>query len=245
MNILQHVDMRMDVPPADLDNKVFLTGYTGMTFAAAVTILRLALRVEFFGWDDAFAGMGLICLIIVAVAGKLLFELDASSTMPQSSRVALYYIMAVNFNTIIWLSRLSILFTIMRVGGYRHYRKGLYAAAGCFVFAMLILIAQVFWVCELQNRRNHWKANPSPQCIEDKSMAIAQVATDVFADIILVSAPLFLLRSLQWQHARGQKLRLIGSFVVGGLTTCVSVVHAVYALDGDKISLFVGNIEVR
>ena len=74
--------------------------------------------------------------------------------------------------------RLSILFTIIRLGAYK---RQLYTAAGCFVFAMLFLAAQVFWVCEPQNRYNHWKNEMLPQCIEGKSIAIAQVTSKLNA----------------------------------------------------------------
>ncbi|KIK65867.1 hypothetical protein GYMLUDRAFT_55790 [Collybiopsis luxurians FD-317 M1] len=212
-----------------------------MTFAGITTVLRLVLRVRYFGWDDAFAVIALISLIITAVTGKMYFALDPSSTMSQSSRVALYYIFAVTFDTTVWIARLSILFTIIRLGGYR---KQLYTAAGYFILAMLVLVAQVFWVCEPQNRHNHWKDSPSPQCVLGENVAITQVTTDAIADFILVAVPLFLLRYLKSEDAKGQRLRLSVSFVVGGLTTFVSIVHAVYLLDGDKISLLVSNIEL-
>ncbi|KIK65866.1 hypothetical protein GYMLUDRAFT_38358 [Collybiopsis luxurians FD-317 M1] len=245
MNVLQQLDLQRDssdpLPSPDLNHKILLSAYVGMTFAAVTTILRLTLRIRYFGWDDAFAGMALISLIITAVAGKMYFGIDASSTMPQSSRVALYYIFTITFDTTVWISHLSILFTIIRLGGYP---KQLYTAAVCFILALLILVAQVFWVCEPQNRYNHWKDHPTPQCVLGRSVAITQVTTDVFADIILVAVPLFLLRYLKSEDAKSQKLRLGVTFVVGGLTTFVSIVHAVYLLAGDNISLLVSNVEL-
>ncbi|KIK65868.1 hypothetical protein GYMLUDRAFT_70147 [Collybiopsis luxurians FD-317 M1] len=245
MTPLQHVDMQMDVSKTflspELEHKIFLSGYTGITLAGLTTILRLVLRMRYFGLDDVFATMMGISLLILAVAGQLYFQPDAPGTLSQSLRIALYYILAVNFNTTIWLARLSILFTIIRLGGYR---RQLYTVSGCFVLAMLLLIAQVFWVCEPQNQYNHWKSEALPQCIEGKSIAIAQVTTDAFADLVLVAAPLFLLRQLQFKDSKGLKFRLIGSFIVGGLTTFVLIVHAMEILESDKISLFVGNVEL-
>ncbi|KIK65843.1 hypothetical protein GYMLUDRAFT_55777 [Collybiopsis luxurians FD-317 M1] len=265
MNFLKHVDVQMDVsnslPSTSLNDKIFLSGYIGMTFAIATTVLRIALRISYFGWDDAFAGVALLSLILTVVAGKIYFGIGASSTIPQSSRVALYYILAVNFDITVWIARLSILFTIIRLG---LYRKQLYVAAGGFVLAMLILVAQVFWVCEFRNRQDHWKEEPFPQCIGEESITITQVTSlvsllfnsyqhpdygflcpaDAFADIVLVASPLFLLRHLKSKDTKSLRLRLSASFIVGGLTTFVSIVRAVFALDGNQISLLVTNVEV-
>ncbi|KAF5385569.1 hypothetical protein D9757_006737 [Collybiopsis confluens] len=208
------------VPSPELHRKVILSAYVGMTFAALTTVFRLTLRLRYFGWDDALAGLAFISLIITAIV--------ASSPILQSSRVALYYIFSITFDTTVWISRLSILFTIIRLGGYK---KQLYTSA-------------IFWVCEPQNGYNHWKEDIVPQCMLGKTVAITQLTTDAFADIVLVSVPLYLLRYLKSQDAKAQKYRLAVSFVVGGLTTFVSIVHAVYLLDGSKVSILVSNIEL-
>lgn len=71
-------------------------------------------------------------------------------------------------------SRLSILLTIIRLGSFQ---KRLYTAAVCFMLACLILVAQVFWVCEPQDRHNHWKVDAVPQCVLGQSVAITQVTS--------------------------------------------------------------------
>ncbi|KAF5385595.1 hypothetical protein D9757_006756 [Collybiopsis confluens] len=224
-----------------LDHQITLSSNVGITIAAATTILRLTLRVRYFGWDDVLAALALVSVIITVIDGKLYFDINPLSTRSQSSRVALYYVFAVTFDTTIWISRLSILFTIIRLGGYK---RQLYTAAVCFLLAMLVLIAQIFWVCEPQNRHNHWKEAIVPQCVLGKSVAITQVTTDAFADIVLVTIPLYLLRYLKSEDAQAQKLRLAVSFVVGGLTSVVSIVHAVYLFNGLEISILVSNFEM-
>ncbi|KAF5385598.1 hypothetical protein D9757_006761 [Collybiopsis confluens] len=244
MNALQLISTQQDSTPSpELQHKILLSAYVGMTLSGTTTVLRLALRMRYFGWDDALAGLALLSLIITAIVGKLYFDIDASSTRPQSSRVTLYYIFAVTFDTTVWISRLSILFTIIRLGGYK---KQLYVAATYFLLALLVLIAQVFWVCEPQNRHNHWKEDIVPQCVLGESVAITQIASesDALADIVLIAYPLYLLRYLKSEDAKPQKMRLAVSFVVGGLTSVVSVVHAVYLLNGSKTSLLVSNIEM-
>ncbi|KAJ3804603.1 hypothetical protein F5876DRAFT_70489 [Lentinula aff. lateritia] len=67
---------------------------------------------------------------------------------------------------------------------------------------------------------------------------------DAFADVVLVVFPLILLRYLQSAQAQVQKIRLGVSFIIGGLTTIVSIVHAVYLLQGTQISILVSNVEL-
>ncbi|KIY66436.1 hypothetical protein CYLTODRAFT_455350 [Cylindrobasidium torrendii FP15055 ss-10] len=225
----------------EMHRKIFVSAAVGMTIAACTTVARVVARFRRFGLDDALAVAGLASLIITAVAGALYYKIDEHSTVPQTSRVALYYIFAVTFDVTIWISRLSIMVNIIRLGSYQ---RRLYITAALFVIALLILVAQVFWVCEPQNRHNHWKSDLLPQCVLGRSVAITQVTTDVFADVILVIVPLLLLRYLQSEKAKAQKLRLTVSFGVGGLTTIVSIVHAVYLLQGTQISIVVSNVEM-
>ncbi|KAF8057035.1 hypothetical protein FPV67DRAFT_1529927 [Lyophyllum atratum] len=198
-----------------------VSGTIGLSIAGALTIVRLTIRLLTRArllWDDAFALLALLILIITAASGKLYYSIDATSTIPQASRVALYYIFAVTFDLTIWTSRLSIISTIIYFGFYTRYLK---AMAGLFGAAATILVAQVFWVCEPQNRRNHWKEAQNPQCILGSSVGITQS-----------------------EEARAHRMRLTVSFAVGGLTTVVSIVHAYYLLKGSQTSLIVSNVEL-
>ncbi|KAG6915639.1 hypothetical protein DXG01_010640 [Tephrocybe rancida] len=149
-------------------------------------------------------------------------------TISQQSRVALYYLTAMTFNLVIWTARLSILATIMR---FRYYTAYLRAAAGLFCVAIMVLLAQLLW------------------CALGKGVAITQVtirrfAADAFADVVLVGAPLLILRNLKSGVAKAQRIRLSVSFAVGGLTTVVSTVHAYYILKNDPNSVVFGSVEL-
>ncbi|KAF8062504.1 hypothetical protein FPV67DRAFT_1508819 [Lyophyllum atratum] len=227
-----------------LHHQVLVSGTIGLSITGALTIVRLTIRLLTRArllWDDAFALLALLILIITAASGKLYYSIDATSTIPQASRVALYCIFAVTFDLTIWTSRLSIISTTIYFGFYTRYLK---AMAGLFGAAATILVAQVFWVCEPQNRRNHWKEAQNPQCILGSSVGITQVTTDAFADVVLVVSPLLILRRLKSEEARAHRMRLTVSFAVGGLTTVVSIVHAYYLLKGSQTSLIISNVEL-
>lgn len=91
-----------------------------------------------------------------------------------------------------------------------------------FIVTTLFLIAQLFWVCEPEP---HWKDAVSPQCVLTKQVVICQLVTDVLSDVILMLAPLNLIRGLQ-DVALRRRLTLIFSTCI--VTTIVSLVHAAF-----------------
>ncbi|KAG6915642.1 hypothetical protein DXG01_010643, partial [Tephrocybe rancida] len=207
-------------------------------------MLRLWRRAR-LSWDDAFALLAMLLLVVTGVAGKIYYSLNGESAIPQQSRVALYYLTAILFNLVIWISRLSILATILSFGYYSAYLR---TAVGLFCVAMMVLLAQVLWVCEHQDAHNHWKSSPHLRCVLGKGVAITQVtikrfAADAFADVVLVGAPLLLLGDLKSDAAKAERIRLSMSFVVGGLTTVVSIVHAYYLLKNDMNSFIISSVE--
>ncbi|KAJ7847068.1 hypothetical protein B0H13DRAFT_2362622 [Mycena leptocephala] len=157
---------------------------------------------------------------------------------------AAFYLMGTTFYLIIWASRLSILFSIIRIEPSAQRRRLLFWVAGTFVAAALFLLGQLFWICEL---------NDSVGCEFPPQIGICQIVTNVIADSILLLAPLPLFRKLI-DKSLGFKLTLLFSTCV--VTTIVSLVHSAFILtDDDKkilisaivqdcLSLIVANIPV-
>ncbi|KAG6852751.1 hypothetical protein C0991_009371, partial [Blastosporella zonata] len=134
-------------------------------------------------------------------------------------------------------ARLSMLAGIIRLGYYTTYLR---ISAGIFCVSMIILVAQLLWcavgsgvaIAEVISM-DYWLAQylyVSDECL----------AADAFADVVLVCAPLLILRDL---NSKADRLRLSVSFAVGGLTTIFSIVHAYYVIKGDISQLLVGIIE--
>ncbi|KAG6914026.1 hypothetical protein DXG01_002857 [Tephrocybe rancida] len=227
-----------------------VAGSVGFSIAVLITLLRLAVRLwrrTRLSLDDAFALLAMLLLVVTGVAGKIYYSLNeivkipGESTTPQQSRVALFYLTAVIFNLVIWIARLSILATILSFGYYTAYLR---TAAGLFCVAMMVLLAQVLWVCEPQDAHNHWKSSPHLRCVLGKGVAITKITTDAFADVVLGGAPLLILRHLKSDAAKAERIRLSVSFAVGGLTTVVSIVRAYYLLKNDMNSLIIGTVEM-
>ncbi|KAJ7027831.1 hypothetical protein C8F04DRAFT_1399343 [Mycena alexandri] len=216
-----------------------ITSGTCSFFALGSTLYRLYHRRGRFGVDDFWALVAFIALIIQVVAVFLHFP--APSNLSQTTRAAVFYLSATTFYVIIWASRLSILFSLIRIDPTSETRRRLFWVAAAFVVVSLVLLAQLFWVCE--GTFDSWKDEPHPGCELPLQVAVFQLITAIIADCILLFTPLLLFRDLLDKALR-QKLGIIFSTCI--VTTIVSLVHAALILQKgeDCLSLIVANLPV-
>lgn len=221
--------------------------------AAAIlsTIYRLILRRNRLWWDDGWAVFSLLALII-QIASVWMHVSNPADLSPVN-RVAAYYLLATSFYAVIWSARLSILYSVIRLDPSPHRRKILLYIAAGYMTVTVILLCQLFWICEPENMGNHWKDLRNPQCTLNKQVAICQLVSDIIADLILILAPVKLFSEL---GDRKLRVRLVMIFSTCIVTTIVSLVHATYiltlggpkvliaALVEDCMSLFVCNVPV-
>jgi hypothetical protein len=220
--------------------------------AVIVTSFRLYLRArEKRLWiDDAWAALGMIFNFILLIVDCL--YLQDYERYPQGTRVALYYMVAQFFYAVVWSSRISILFTIVRltIPGTL-IRKVLMYAAIIFGTIWALLFSQLCWICETESG---WKTQPHPQCDLGRSVAITQMITDVLSDFFLIFAPFFFIYNVRL--SRAQKVRVLSVFSTSAITTAVSLTHAYYIFSGGgtkevmaamveaSVSLIVANLSV-
>ncbi|KAI0284749.1 hypothetical protein BC826DRAFT_144466 [Russula brevipes] len=217
--------------------------------AICMTLLRLWLRRSRPWWDDAWAFISLICLIIQFAA--VFMHVENPADMPRLSRVAAYYLMAATFYAVIWTARTSILFSIIRIDPDPAMRRRLKWLAAAFVGALVFFVTQLLWTCE--GKHGGWKNMPSPQCQLPKVVPICQLVLDVLSDLALIVLPIRLIRGIEEKRLRW---RLVFIFSTAIVTTIVSLVHAAYiitrggipevisALVEDCMSLTVANLPV-
>jgi len=140
-------------------------------------------------------------------------------------KVALYYILSQLFSAVVWCTRLSILFSIVRLATGHTMRRLLYCLAAIFFFFWGLLFAQTFWVCE--NDPN-WKDAALPQCNLGIQVGILQLIADVFANTVIVLIPAKML--LNPKVSEGHHVRVLLILASGMTTTVVSIVHAFLTL---------------
>ncbi|KAI0795313.1 hypothetical protein BC629DRAFT_317694 [Irpex lacteus] len=216
-----------------LQLKVVSAIFSFIAFLA--TIARLYLRRAKFWWDDACAFLATIFLFVQVAS--VFMHLPNPHVLPRTSRIAAYYIMAITFYLVIWTARLSILYSIIRIDPSPRIRRILHRVAIVFIVVLLVMCAQLFWVCEPMAT---WKGAPSPQCPLTKQVAICQLVTDILADMLLIATPLRLLQQLSAQD--GTRRRLMVIFSTSIVTTIVSLVHAAFILTGGGVRVVVAAI---
>lgn len=74
-------------------------------------------------------------------------------------------------------SRLSILFSLIRITRNLRPTRTLYVFAVLFFLAWAFLTAQLFWICESQKG---WKEKPIPQCTLGTVVAVCQIVCKSF-----------------------------------------------------------------
>ncbi|KAJ7089746.1 hypothetical protein B0H15DRAFT_270113 [Mycena belliarum] len=227
-------------------NSWIVTSVVCSSVAILTTIYRLFIRRARLWTDDGCAIFS-TCILLLQVASTFM---HANSGMKSSTRIATYYMIVITFYAIIWSARLSILFSILRIDPSGLRRRFLLGVALVFFGALLILIAQLFWVCE---RKPEWKDAVTPQCPLSRQVIIFQLVSDVISDSTLIIVPLQLLWHLE---DKGLRRRLCIIFSTCIVTTIVSFVHVAMILTGggakvlvtavveDCISLIVCNIPI-
>ncbi|KAF8335095.1 hypothetical protein F5887DRAFT_624166 [Amanita rubescens] len=198
---------------------VEVTSLVCSSLAICSTLIRLALRMGRLWADDASATFSMLSLVIQLSAVFL-----PSESIRARLGVARYYLMAITFYLTIWSARLSLLFSIIRIDPNPIRRKFLIFNAYIFALVCVLLVAQIFWICEPQRK---WKSLKPPQCHVGLQVALLQLVTDVLADLTLLITPICLFRNIRDKWLR---YRLVAIFSTCMVTTIVSLVHALYIL---------------
>lgn len=139
-------------------------------------------------------------------------------------RVALYYLFNIGFYMTMWIFRISVLLALIRL---RLFVLAMKYAIALYLVCLMILCAQVVWICESQ--RTAWKQMLMPSCSLGSTAAIVNIVFSVVADSILLFTPLFALyknRAVPFAH----RVRLVIVFGSNILVTIACMVHSAYVL---------------
>jgi len=214
----------------------------------STTFYRLYVRRKKFWIDDAWATFALVTLF--AQIASVFMHVENPAELSKLTDIGAYYLLAITFYTVIWGSRISIIFSIIRIDPNPERRKIYVGVSVLYFLAVFVMIIQLFWVCEPMPK---WKNARNPQCPLTLQVAVLQLITDVLADLFLLLAPL---RVFMHLHDKGLRRKLVVIFSTCIATTIVSLVHAAFilttggikvivsALVEDNISLIVASVPV-
>lgn len=192
-------------------------------FLSTSTRLLIKYRIGNFWWDDGVAILATMFCGLMSSTNFIHYMNPAK--FDQSTKIIAYYCISESFYLSLWTSRLSMLFSILRIAPDMKTRRFLKIVSIVFVCVLAFLFCQVFWVCESQPG---WKNLPKPQCALGRQVAVCQLVTDISADFLLIGIPVRLLS--QTAFPRGIKIRVLIIFGAASLITVVSLIHAAYIL---------------
>ncbi|KAI0646490.1 hypothetical protein C8Q79DRAFT_909611, partial [Trametes meyenii] len=203
-------------------------------FAVFLTTLRLYYRWSrrHLGYDDAWAAFAVFCAFFMTAGAWTRSDTPATGPFHHSLHVRIigYYMLNVSFTCVLWASRMSILFSIIRLIPYlMAMRIHAYICAILFGMMWVALIIQKLVVCETNTA---WKHLPGAQCVLGHSVGGLELATDFLADIILVYLPAKLLWNIKLSFTK--RVLLMGIFSASMFTTVVSVIHGVYVFSENR-----------
>ncbi|KAA1467758.1 hypothetical protein DENSPDRAFT_351499 [Dentipellis sp. KUC8613] len=198
--------------------------------AVISTTFRLGYRFKIrrLWWDDAFAALAVVLSFLNIAALWIRTDVPGVGPLNRSrhARIIAYWLVSICFTSVLWISRLSILLSIIRIiPAISNLYRVAQGSVILFVFCWAFLMGQKIYVC---THDRAWLHLHDPQCHLGRGVGIAELVTDVISDAILLWLPMRLLWKLSMTRSRYRLLLAIFSASI--LTTIVSIVHAVFLL---------------
>ncbi|KAG2349461.1 hypothetical protein BDR05DRAFT_1055142 [Suillus weaverae] len=205
--------------------QVTVTTFHGLAFIA--TMFRLVYRQSRhqLWWDDALTAAAMITGVISLVSVWLVL---GSQTFRETDevRTAARWSMIFCFTASLWLARISIVFSIIRLAprGDR-MRKIAQWAAIIFAGLCVMMLAQKTYFCALTYDQDRI------DCVLGRSVAATQFATDAVSDLALVMMPVRLLREIQLP--KNQRILILSVFSTGIVVSLASIIHVIFVVQTD------------
>lgn len=179
--------------------------------AIVCTVLRLSYRyyITQLWWEDMWAALSLAFDVICFVCALL--DRPKTKYSLAAERVE-FWLVSIAFPCVLWFARASILCSLIRVtnpgGGLRHV---VYGTGISFIIMFIGILAQRIYVCEQYH------------CNIPDFVAITQLITDIFSDVMLVALPLLVLRRIRLP--KSQKILVLLSFSAAIFISAVTILH--------------------
>lgn len=195
--------------------------------AIIITMFRLAYRRSRhqLWWDDALIAAAIITGAI-SLASVWLVMAPHTVIETDQVRIAARWSMIFCFTTSLWLARLSIVFSIIRLAPRADcMRKIAQWAAVIFAALCVMMLVQKTYICA------HNFNSERIDCVLGSSVAATQFATDAISDIALVLMPIRLLREIHLP--KGQRILIISVFSTSIVVSLASIIHVIFVLQTD------------
>ncbi|KAJ7873540.1 hypothetical protein B0H14DRAFT_3860073 [Mycena olivaceomarginata] len=214
------------IQPSGTTKRILSVTLVAVAILATLLRLRIRIRNHRFWLDDIWVIVAAICSIAMPIATWLRSDPSQSS----STMIISYWIGSLlGFTTTLWASRMSIMFSVIRLVPHDNrskLRKITTGFAAIFALFWVALFAQRVHVCA--SDKSWYKGHRPQQCPSGDGTVILELVTDIFADFTLAILPPILIRRAVIPTAQRKMLTVI--FAACLLTTVVSIFYAVVQL---------------
>ncbi|KAG2157594.1 uncharacterized protein EDB93DRAFT_1078558, partial [Suillus bovinus] len=193
---------------------------TLLVLGVVLTIFRLAYRIWLrrFGFEDAWAGVALLCGIAVLISTWIYVEAVGEE------EIISFWIYSISFPSVVWAVRQSILFSILRIVYTTQYiRRIILGLAVLFLGLWVGLIAQK--VFQYRHNISCYQATGKAHALMTRPMHVFELLTDCLSDTILIILPLRLLWSLKLP--KRQKRMIFAIFSSNVIVTIISIFRGI------------------
>ncbi|KIJ61876.1 hypothetical protein HYDPIDRAFT_95616, partial [Hydnomerulius pinastri MD-312] len=189
--------------------KVIAAFFHGVALSCTFSRLLYRWYLRRYWWEDVWASVAFIwdvaCLVTPAY-----FVSDPPTLEDKVSN----WVSSLSFTLVLWAARTSILLSLIRVsnptGTLR--RIALFFVGSFGIMCVALTIQKVYFCARYR-------------CAMSTSVAVAQLITDVISDIVLVTAPIRLLREVRL--SKNRRILLLSAFSASLLISAVSIPHSV------------------
>lgn len=167
----------------------------------------------------------MVCSLAWLVCYWILTDVPGVGPIGQSElfRIRSYWVDSATFLSIVWLSRMSLMFSFIRSSppGFLS-RKLPFFASVLFLLMWASLLAQRIYLCD---QDESWQDQPQPKC-DNQTIRITVLAFELFSNLIILATPVVTLIAGTVYHAQHRVLLIL--LFCALIITAVSVVHAVF-----------------
>ncbi|KAJ8592508.1 hypothetical protein M405DRAFT_46247 [Rhizopogon salebrosus TDB-379] len=197
------------------------------------TLFRLCYRLSMHRWwyEDWFAAIGLVADINSFISVWIYTYPRTESNADE--RAIAYWNVIICFTICIWCSRLSIIFSIIRLSSHiRRIKRIAIWTAVAFGICCVALLTQKSILCAQEKSWSYLQSQRLNCGLGKLSIGIPQLVADFLSDIALVVLPIFLLRGVRL--SREHRILIVLVFSSSIVTSLISVVHVVFMWQCDK-----------
>ncbi|KAJ4495228.1 hypothetical protein C8R41DRAFT_298145 [Lentinula lateritia] len=143
-----------------------------------------------------------------------------------SARIVAYWLVSISFTCTLWSARISLIFSVIRlIPPLFVLRRVSEWMAITFFLMWAGSLIQKTYICASDRS---WYQLSAPQCHLGTDVAIVELVTDLFADVVLAAIPIRLLAGVGLSPDKRRMLYMM--FCASLLTSMVSIIHAVFLL---------------